>query len=224
MNRRRFLAAAAVSAARLNADNPKGKLLLPSDEADELGFRLMWYNPVQAIDPATYQLKIHGLVEKPHSLSIGDLRRLPQEVQNTRMKCVQCWSSRTDLGRLPLRPSPRSGQAPADRQSRAIRLRRQVVRVLVHRRRCSSRASCWCSTWPETAGRPSWRTAAPDRPRPLRLQIGQAHHLRSSSSRKARAAWLATLDPITLPREKSNPGYDHPLDLGAEVAPENLRR
>src|SRR6516162_6959624 len=98
MNRRRFLASAAASAAGLGAaDNPR-KLLLPSDEPDELGFRLMWYNPVPPIDPASYQLKIHGLVEKPRTLTLAELRRLPQETQSSRMKCVQCWSARTVWG------------------------------------------------------------------------------------------------------------------------------
>jgi sulfoxide reductase catalytic subunit YedY len=98
MDRRRFLAAAALSAARLRSADDGRKLLLPSDEPDELHFRLMWYNPVQPIDPDRYQLKIHGLVDKPLSLSLADLRRLPQESQNSRMKCVQCWSARTVWG------------------------------------------------------------------------------------------------------------------------------
>jgi len=94
MNRRRFLAAAAVSAAGVKGQ----KLLLPSDEPDALNFRLMWYNPVAPVDAATYQLKVKGLVEKPLSLAITDLRKLPQESQNARMKCVQCWSARTTWG------------------------------------------------------------------------------------------------------------------------------
>jgi len=98
MHRRRFLAAAAASAAGLRADQTKPKLLLPSDEADEFGFRLMWYNPVPPLDPATYQLRVSGLVEKPQSFSLAQLRGLPQETQNSRMKCVQCWSSRTAWG------------------------------------------------------------------------------------------------------------------------------
>lgn len=96
MDRRRFLAAAAVSAAHLRAEDKK--ILLPSDEPDEFHFRLMWYNPVPPIDISKYQLKIHGLIEKPQSMAVADLRRLPQETQNTRMKCVQCWSSRTVWG------------------------------------------------------------------------------------------------------------------------------
>jgi len=98
MNRRRFLASAAASAAGLGAADSPRKLLLPSDEPDELGFRLMWYNPVPPIDPASYQLKIHGLVEKPRTLTLAELRRLPQETQSSRMKCVQCWSARTIWG------------------------------------------------------------------------------------------------------------------------------
>jgi DMSO/TMAO reductase YedYZ molybdopterin-dependent catalytic subunit len=97
MNRRGFLASAAASAAGLSAA-VKSKLLLPSDEPDELGFRLMWYNPVPAIDIASYQLTIRGLVEKPQALSIEQLRRFPQETQSSRLKCVQCWSARTNWG------------------------------------------------------------------------------------------------------------------------------
>src|SRR6516162_2218503 len=94
MNRRRFLAAAAVSAVGVEGQ----KLLLPSDEPDALNFRLMWYNPVAPLDAATYQLKVKGLVEKAGSFRLADLRKLPQESQTARMKCVQCWSARTTWG------------------------------------------------------------------------------------------------------------------------------
>src|SRR4051812_9497673 len=94
MNRRRFLAGTAVSAAGLTAADTR-KLLMPSDEPDELGFRLMWYNPVAPLDSTSYRLSIRGLIEKPASLTLAQLRALPQESQNSRMKCVQCWSART---------------------------------------------------------------------------------------------------------------------------------
>jgi DMSO/TMAO reductase YedYZ molybdopterin-dependent catalytic subunit len=96
MNRRRFLFSAAALPG-LSADAQR-KLLMPSDEPDELHFRLMWYSPVPAIDPAAYRLRIHGLVEKPLLLSVADLRKIPHETQNSRLKCVQCWSSRTTWG------------------------------------------------------------------------------------------------------------------------------
>src|SRR5215475_10833457 len=94
LNRRLFMASAAASALRA-ADT---KLLLPSDRPDEYHFRLMWYSPVPAIDQAAYRLEVKGLVEHPLSLSVPDLRKLPHETQNSRMKCVQCWSSRAEWG------------------------------------------------------------------------------------------------------------------------------
>jgi DMSO/TMAO reductase YedYZ molybdopterin-dependent catalytic subunit len=96
VGRRKFLTSAlAVTAA---AAEKKQDLLLPSDTPDEFGFRLMWYNPVAPLNAATWRLQVKGLIEKPQSLSVADLRRLPQEAQNCRVKCVQCWSSRTLWG------------------------------------------------------------------------------------------------------------------------------
>lgn len=96
MNRRLFLAT--LPAGHLAGAETKPKLLMPSDEPDEFGFRLMWYNPVPPIDQSRYQLRVGGLVEKPLALSVAELRRLPQESQSSRMKCVQCWSSRATWG------------------------------------------------------------------------------------------------------------------------------
>lgn len=96
MFRRRFLASAAAATAAANAQN--AKLLLPSDTPDEHGFRLMWYAPVPPINQQAYRLKVAGLVDKPLALSVADLRKFPQEKQNSRMKCVQCWSGRAEWG------------------------------------------------------------------------------------------------------------------------------
>jgi sulfoxide reductase catalytic subunit YedY len=96
MKRRDFLATAGASTLALaHADE---RLLLPSDEPDELGFRTMWYTPAERIDPKTWRLKAAGLVEKPAQFSLAELRALPQETQSSRMKCVQCWSSRAEWG------------------------------------------------------------------------------------------------------------------------------
>lgn len=92
LNRRFFVASAAASALH-GADT---KLLMPSDTPDEFHFRLMWYNPVPPIDQAAYRLRIKGLVDRELSLPVAELRRFPKESQNSRMKCVQCWSSRAE--------------------------------------------------------------------------------------------------------------------------------
>ncbi len=100
MNRRKFLAAMSVTAAagreaRAAADS---KILLPTDTPDEYGFRIMWYNPGPPIDPDTYELKIGGLVERPQGIRLDRLRKYPRVTQSSRMKCVQCWSSRATWG------------------------------------------------------------------------------------------------------------------------------
>src|SRR5262245_6307957 len=94
MNRRFFIASAAAAALKA-ADT---KLLLPSDKPDEYNFRLMWYSAVAPIDQKSYRLEVSGLVENPLSFGVADLRRFPHESQNSRMKCVQCWSARADWG------------------------------------------------------------------------------------------------------------------------------
>jgi DMSO/TMAO reductase YedYZ molybdopterin-dependent catalytic subunit len=96
MNRRRFLLAAGAATGVVRA--AETRVLLPSDQPDEHGFRLMWFNPVPPIDQKTWQLKIAGLVERPVALSVSELRKFPQETQNSRMKCVQCWSGRASWG------------------------------------------------------------------------------------------------------------------------------
>jgi len=94
MNRRLFISALAASGLS-GAENKPG-LLLPTDTPDEFGFRLMWYSPVAPINQTKYRLNVSGLVEKPLALGVSDLHKFPQEKQNSRMKCVQCWSGRAD--------------------------------------------------------------------------------------------------------------------------------
>src|SRR5258708_27047518 len=96
MNRRLFMASAVAATLR----GAETKLLLPSDKPDEYNFRLMGYSPVPPIDQKTYRLQVKGLVEKPATYSVVNLRRLPHESQNSRMKCVQCWSPRADWAGL----------------------------------------------------------------------------------------------------------------------------
>jgi DMSO/TMAO reductase YedYZ molybdopterin-dependent catalytic subunit len=93
MTRRSLLAAPAVAFA-----DTKPKLLLPSDQPDEHGFRLMWYNPVPPIDQSKWRLHIGGLVDRPRQITLAELRTLPHVDQNSRMKCVQCWSARATWG------------------------------------------------------------------------------------------------------------------------------
>src|SRR5579871_1769452 len=215
MNRRRFLAAAALSAAvPARADDPKTKLLLPSDEPDEFHFRLMWYNPVAPLDPATFKLQISGLVEKPQSLALADLRRLPQESQNTRMKCVQCWSSRTTWGGF--------------RFGNLLEVAKPLKTAKAVRFNCADKWYEYFSledlTKPrvllalDMAGKP-----LPDRHgAPLRLIDPARYGYKSAKLiigvefvAEGKGSMACDIGPYYSPGGEIKSGYDHPLDLGA---------
>jgi DMSO/TMAO reductase YedYZ molybdopterin-dependent catalytic subunit len=216
VNRRRFLAAAAASAGALRAEDPKRKLLLPSDEPDELGFRIMWYNPAAPVDPVGYRLKIHGLVEKPQSLALAQLRALPQESQNTRMKCVQCWSSRTTWGGF--RFAHLMEMAKPVRTAKAVRfdcadkwyeyftiedlLKPRVLLVL------------------DMAGKP----LADRHGAPLRLIDPARYGYKSAKLitgiefvAEGKGSMACDIGPYYSPSGEIKSGYDHPLDLGSNV-------
>ena len=218
MDRRRFLgAAAALSASsRLRSADDTRKLLLPSDEPDDLHFRLMWYNPVPALDPASYRLQIHGMIDKPLTLSVTDLRRLPQESQNTRMKCVQCWSSRTLWGGF--RFGHLLEMAKPQRGANAVRFD------------CADK---WYEYFTvEELMRPRVMLALDMAGKPLADRHGAPLRLIDPSRYGYKCAKLITsvefvaegkgsmacdIGPYYSPTGEIKSGYDHPLDLGANV-------
>jgi DMSO/TMAO reductase YedYZ molybdopterin-dependent catalytic subunit len=51
------------------------KLIIPTDTPDRFKAKVMEFNPVPAIDPATWQLQIGGLVEQPLKLNVADVSR-----------------------------------------------------------------------------------------------------------------------------------------------------
>ena len=214
MDRRRFLAAAA-TAAGLRAADSKQKLLLPSDDPDDLKFRLMWYSPVPAIDVQSYRLRIGGLVEKPLDLAAADLRRLPQVKQNSRMKCVQCWSARTDWGGfrfetlLDLVKPRKSAKAVrfdcADKWFEYMSLEDMISpRVLLAL---------------DMAGKPlADRHGAPLRLiDPSRYGYKCAKLIVSATFvTEGKGSMACDLGPYYSPEGKIQPGYDHPLDLASK--------
>ena len=217
MNRRRFLAAA-VATTGLRAADEKPKLLLPSDEPDALGFRLMWYSPVPPIDAAKYQLKVRGLVEKPQVFSIADLRRIPQESQNSRMKCVQCWSSRTAWGGFrfghiveaskPLKNAKAVRIDCADRWYEYF-----TIEDLLNQRVLFAL---------DMAGKP----LADRHGAPLRLIDPARYGYKSAKLitsiefvSEGKGSMACDIGPYYSPGGEIKSGYDHPLDLG-----ENIRR
>ena len=203
-------------AIKAGAADSKGKLLLPSDEPDELGFRLMWYNPVAPIDAAAWQLKIHGLVEKPRSLSLAELRRLPQESQNTRMKCVQCWSSRTTWGGFRFGHLVESVKPLRNAKAVRIDCADKWYEYFSIDDLLSARALMVL----DMAGKP----LADRHGAPLRLIDPARYGYKSAKLITAiefvaegKGSMACDIGPYYSPTGEIKSGYDHPLDLGPNV-------
>src|SRR5258708_10336933 len=212
MNRRLFMASAVAATLR----GAETKLLLPSDKPDEYNFRLMWYNPVPPIDQKTYRLQVKGLVDNPLTFSVADLRRFPHESQNSRLKCVQCWSARADWGGF------RFGHLLEAAQPKKTA---QAVRV-----ECADK-------WYEYFGiqdllSPRILLAMDMQGRPLADRHGAPLRLIDPGRYGYKSAKLITsiefvaegkgsmacdIGPYYSPGGEIKSGYDHPLDLGPNV-------
>ena len=70
------------------------KWIIPTDDPDRFGLKVMEFNPIPAPNPATWELELGGMVNQPVKLKVGDLKRFPAVKQSSRLKCVQCWSGR----------------------------------------------------------------------------------------------------------------------------------
>ncbi len=216
IGRREFLAAAAAAGALGPFQREKAKLLVPTDHPDEFGFRIMWYNPIPPIDQAKYHLKVGGLVERAQSFSLQQLRRFPQVSQNSRMKCVQCWSSRATWGGFhfgelmeavrPLRKAKAIRIDCADKWYEYMSLEEMLSpRVLLVL---------------DLAGKP-----LPDRHgAPLRLIAPAKYGYKSAKLitsiefvAEGKGSMACDIGPYYTPDGNIQPGYDNPLDLGPKA-------
>ena len=216
MNRRHFFAGLAGAAAAGHAADTKPKLLLPTDQPDEYGFRIMWYNPVPPLDPRTYRLKVAGLVEQPQTFTLEQLRRYPQVAQSSRLKCVQCWSARATWGGFrflhlmqavrPLKTAKAIRIDCADKWYEYMSIEEMhSPRVLVAL---------------DMEGRP-----LPDRHgAPLRLIDPSRYGYKSAKLitsitfvSEGKGSMSCEIGPYYTPGGEILAGYDHPLDLGPQA-------
>jgi sulfoxide reductase catalytic subunit YedY len=212
MNRRLFVASASAAALRA-ADT---KLLLPSDRPDEYHFRLMWYSPVQPIDQATYKLRVGGLVSNPLTLAIADLRKLPHETQNSRLKCVQCWSARAEWGGF--RFGELLERAKPNKNAKAVRLDCadkwyeyfSIQDLLSHRVLFAM----------DMQGQP----LADRHGGPLRLIDPSRYGYKSAKlitsiefTEEGKGSMACDIGPYYTPTGEIQSGYDTPLDLGGQT-------
>jgi sulfoxide reductase catalytic subunit YedY len=214
MNRRKFLLAAGAGAAAARA--AEIKVLLPSDQPDEQGFRLMWYNPVPPIDRKTWRLNIGGLVERPADLSVSELRKLPQETQSSRMKCVQCWSARATWGGFRFHPLLDIVKPKAAAKAVRIDCADKWYEYFSIRDLLSARVLLAL----DMAGLP-----LPDaHGAPLRLIDPSRYGYKSAKLitsiqfvAEGKGSMACDIGPYYSATGEIQAGYDHPLDLGAKV-------
>jgi DMSO/TMAO reductase YedYZ molybdopterin-dependent catalytic subunit len=211
LHRRKFLTSA-LAASAAAAEN-KRDLLLPSDTPDEFGFRLMWYNPVAPLNAGTWRLQVKGLVEKPQSLSLADLRRLPQEARNSRVKCVQCWSSRTLWGGF--RFGHLMEVVKPTRTARAIRI--DCADKWYEYMSIEDMLSPRVLMVLDMGGKP----LADRHGAPLRLMDPRRYGYKSAKLitsiefvAEGKGSMACDLGPYYSPDGLVQPGYDQPLDLG----------
>jgi methionine sulfoxide reductase catalytic subunit len=215
LSRREFINVALAGLAPTRAQ-ANSEILVPSDVPDEFGFRIMWYVPVRPIDVVTYRLKVGGLVERPQALAVSQLRRFPQETQNSRMKCVQCWSSRASWGGFrfrhlveavkPLKSAKAIRIDCADKWYEYMSLEEMLApRVL------------FCL---EMEGKPlTNRHGAPVRLiDPSKYGYKSAKLITSIEFvAEGKGSMACDLGPYYSPSGEILPGYDHPLDLGGKI-------
>ncbi len=214
MNRRRFLLAAGAGSAAMRA--AETKVLLPSDQPDEHGFRLMWYNPIPPIDQKTWRLKIGGLVDRPVALSVVDLRKLSHETQSSRMKCVQCWSARADWGGFRFDALLEMVKPKAAAKAIRVDCADKWYEYFTMGDLRSPRVLLAL----DMAGKP-----LPDKHgAPLRLIDPSRYGYKSAKLitsiqfvAEGKGSMACDIGPYYSPAGEILAGYDHPLDLGAKV-------
>jgi DMSO/TMAO reductase YedYZ molybdopterin-dependent catalytic subunit len=216
MKRRHFMAALAAVAGEAAASPNESKILLPTDTPDEYGFRIMWYNPVPPIDKATYRLQVGGLVEKPLEMPIEELRAFPQVSQNSRMKCVQCWSSRATWGGF--RFEYFLDRVKPAKEARAIRIdcADKWYEYMSMEEMLSQRVLLTL----DLDGKP-----LPDQHgAPLRLIDPSKYGYKSAKLitaitfvEEGKGSMACDIGPYYSPSGEILAGYDHPLDLGPNV-------
>jgi DMSO/TMAO reductase YedYZ molybdopterin-dependent catalytic subunit len=105
MNRRTFLQTTLLTGAALahatravsgQSDRHSGKWIIPTNKPDRFGLKVMAFNPIPVPDPAQWTLTVGGLAHEALTLKAADLERFTRVAQNSRLKCVQCWSGRID--------------------------------------------------------------------------------------------------------------------------------
>ena len=157
----------------------------------------MAFNPIPAPDPATWALTIAGLVEEPlhaqrRPTSIG----CRASTQNSRLKCVQCWSGRVNWEGFRAQDLLKLTRAEGRGRLGPRRLRRQLLRLREARGPAAPAHAVRDRHERRSADARARRAAAAGAAAQVRLQVVEADHVSSPSSTRAAAAWSADGMPV----------------------------
>ena len=155
-------------------------------------------------------------MEKPLTLSFDELRKLPRETQNSRMKCVQCWSGRATWAGFRFGHLLELAKPKKSAKSLRIDCADKWYEYFTLQELLSPRVMFAL----EIASKP-----LPDRHgAPLRLIDPSRYGYKSAKLitsiqfvAEGKGSMACDIGPYYSPGGEILAGYDHPLDLGAGV-------
>ena len=59
-------------------------------------FYINYWKPMRRIKPEQWKLEVRGLCQNPVTFTLEDIKSLPVKTRTSRLKCVECWSSRAE--------------------------------------------------------------------------------------------------------------------------------
>ncbi|HXA51147.1 MAG TPA: molybdopterin-dependent oxidoreductase, partial [Candidatus Acidoferrum sp.] len=157
-----------------------------------------------------------GLVDRPLSLTLAELRKLPQDTQSSRMKCVQCWSARAAWGGF--RFGEILERAKPKKTAKAVRID------------CADRWYEYFSIQDLLSPRVLFAMDMQGQPladrhgAPLRLIDPARYRYKSAKlitsiefTEEGKGSMACDIGPYYTPNGEIQSGYDTPLDLGGQT-------
>jgi hypothetical protein len=99
-----------------------GGLFAPLADEDPNDFPVTLVSSgMKGIDPSTWTVRVHGAVERPLTLTMADLRRMPYAAYTYPLDCISGWSVTREWGGVPLRHVLQLAGAQPDFVTLAVR-------------------------------------------------------------------------------------------------------
>ena len=190
----------------------RGKAVLNENRPDR---NVRYFKPFVPPTPEEWKLTVNGLVSAPLELSIAGVQQLPAMEQESRLKCVECWSFRARWGGFALAPLLEQVRPSAD--ARFVRM------------------TCGDGYWEVLpvedllrervlfAYRMEGEFLADEYGSPLRLIVPWKYGYKGAKcitglefTAEQKKGYWSTVGPYSVPGDIQT-GYDHPQETGGQV-------